>query len=462
MRSKGKPRFDVAALRRFAGDKVFARGEAYVERGQVEILAIEPGRVLAVVAGGEDYRTEVTGRGAGIGGECSCPAFERGFCKHMVAVALAANAAGGDAGATVDALPRIRAHLKAKGVDALVDMVVGFAERDRALFRKLDLAAAALAGDDKTVEARLRKAIDDATRVRSYVEYHAVPAWAAGVDAALDAVAELAAAGRAGVALALAQRAIDRIAAAIESVDDSDGYCGASLARARDIHLAAAGVARPDPVALARPYTGSRRRVPATSSTAPRGSTPRSWARKGWPSTAAWPPRRGRSCRRAPAGAARGGIRRTTPSRYRTPRSTSSTPSPSATAMSTCASPCAPRICRRRRTIRRWPSSACRRDAPTRRCGAPRKGCGCSRTARRTTGSCCSPPTCWRRPGGSPTPSRSCGGRSRSRRTPSCTSACARQAARRRARGRSRFSARGSWRTAPVARAVSSTSSSRS
>ena len=37
-----------------------------------------------------------------------------------------------------------------------------------------------------------------------------------------------------------------------ESIDDSDGECGALLERARDIHIRAARGARPDPLALAR------------------------------------------------------------------------------------------------------------------------------------------------------------------------------------------------------------------
>ena len=52
--------------------------------------------------------------------------------------------------------------------------------------------------------------------------------------------------------MALAERALDRIDRAMESMDDSDGECGARLERARDIHASAAGVARPDPLALAR------------------------------------------------------------------------------------------------------------------------------------------------------------------------------------------------------------------
>jgi uncharacterized Zn finger protein len=254
MISKDRPRFDVEALREHAGTKVFARGEAYHRDGQVQILAHEPRRVLAEVAGSEDYRTMLTGRGAEFGGECSCPAFEDwGFCKHMVAVALAANAAGRDAEAKgADTLARIRQHLKNKGIDALVEMILDLAERDAALFRKLELAATTTQADRRTLEVRLSKAIDDAMRIRDYIDYRAAPGWASGVDAVLDALAELASGAQAGLALELALRAVERIEQAVESIDDSDGHCSALLERASDIHLAAARTVKPEPVTLAR------------------------------------------------------------------------------------------------------------------------------------------------------------------------------------------------------------------
>jgi hypothetical protein len=75
MKAKDQSRFSIDAMRDLAGDKVFARGEAYHRGGQVQILAIEPKRVLAQVAGPKDYRTELTGRGGHVGSHCSCPAF---------------------------------------------------------------------------------------------------------------------------------------------------------------------------------------------------------------------------------------------------------------------------------------------------------------------------------------------------------------------------------------------------
>ena len=100
------PRFDVAMLRKSAGDKVFARGVEYHKDGQVEIISIDSARVLARVIGSEVYRSQLQGTGRKFSGECSCPAFsDWGFCKHLVATALAANDLG--PGALAEAANRL-------------------------------------------------------------------------------------------------------------------------------------------------------------------------------------------------------------------------------------------------------------------------------------------------------------------------------------------------------------------
>lgn len=254
MSAKKRDRFDIDALRKLAGDKVFARGEAYFGDEAVDILSLARERVLARVAGTEDYRVEIAGRGSAFRGDCSCPAFsDWGFCKHLVATALAANAVGarGDA-ESIDHLAGIRKHLKAKGIDALVAIIMEQAEQDTSLFRKLEIAAAAAQSDDKTLDARLRKAIDAAIRIRGFIDYREAASWAGGVDAALDTLAELASGGRGGLVLPLVERAIDRIEAAVASIDNSDGHCTALLERAQDIHLSCCRAVKPDPAALAR------------------------------------------------------------------------------------------------------------------------------------------------------------------------------------------------------------------
>jgi uncharacterized Zn finger protein len=252
MTAENVPRFDIAALKRLAGG-AFVRGEAYHRDGRVEILAVEPRRVLAQVAGTEDYRVNLIGKGETIKGECTCPAFhDYGFCKHMVATALGANEVDhGLQPESASALTRIRAHLADKPNGVLVGMIVELAERDRALFRKLEIASAADGADDKTLAARLGKAIDQATATRGYIDYGEAGGWAGGVDEALDALDALDC-RHDRLLLKLAERAIERIENAIESIDDSNGECTALLERARDIHIRAARSARPDPVALAR------------------------------------------------------------------------------------------------------------------------------------------------------------------------------------------------------------------
>lgn len=244
-------RFDVEAVRELAGDKVFARGQAYHRNGQVEIVQVDGRRVLAQVEGTEDYRTELTGGGSDIGGQCSCPAFDDSdFCKHMVAVALAANDENGER-ADDGAVDRIRAHLRAQEIETLIDMIFDFADRDPALFRKLDMAATAAGTDGKAIKTAVRRAIDEATRIRSFIEYRAMPRWSAQVEVVLDSLAALVPGGHAVPALELAEHALKRIEQAIGAVDDSDGYCGGLLYRARDIHIAAARAAGPDPINLA-------------------------------------------------------------------------------------------------------------------------------------------------------------------------------------------------------------------
>ena len=169
----------------------------------------------------------------------------------MVATALAANATGHAHEQSSGVLARIRAHLEDKSNGVLVAMIVELAERDPALFRKLEIASAADRADDKTLAARLGKAIDQATATRGFVEYGEAGGWAAGVDEALDPLEALDA-KRDRLVLKLAEHAIDRIETAIESIDDSNGQCGDLLERARDIHIRAARSARPNPIALAR------------------------------------------------------------------------------------------------------------------------------------------------------------------------------------------------------------------
>ncbi len=252
---KGDPlRFNVTALREVAGEKVFARGVAYHDDGQVEIIMIDRKRVLARVVGSEVYRAELTGIGAKFSGECSCPAFsDWGFCKHLVATALTANdLRPGEIERAAGRFTKIRDHLRAKGVEPLIEMIIGIAERDPALLEMLELAAAIDSTDDESLFAQLKKAITEATRTHGFVEYSKARDWSERIESVLDGIAPLVESGRATLTLQLLDHFFARMDTALDNMDDSDGGGGAVYAKACEIHIAACSQAKPEPVALAR------------------------------------------------------------------------------------------------------------------------------------------------------------------------------------------------------------------
>jgi uncharacterized Zn finger protein len=250
----GLPRFDVAALRDIAGEKVFARGAAYHEDERVEIATLDRTRILARVIGSEIYRCKLVGAGKKFSGECTCRAFsDWGFCKHLVATALAANDLGpGALEQAANRFARIRDHLRAKGVEGLVELVVGLAERDPALLNELELSADMAVADDATLFATFKKAITEATRTGGYVEYSETRTWILGIEVVLDRIAGLIENDRAALVLRLLDHFFVRMDQALGHMDDSDGGGGDVYARAREIHLAACLRVMPDPVSLAR------------------------------------------------------------------------------------------------------------------------------------------------------------------------------------------------------------------
>ena len=250
--SRTERRFDVDVLREKAGDKVYARGLAYFKSGAVTLTALDAKRATARVEGSEDYRSVLTGFGKIFESDCTCPAIENwGFCKHLVATALKANEAFGAGASIENADDRIAAYLIKQDKKALVTMLVELAERDEALYRRLDTASALTALSGDALETMMRKAIDGATRTGRYVEYREATGWAEGVDSALDALEPLAHGKDAKAVARLALHAIDRIEQALDSIDDSDGYCMGLMERCSDLHLTATLAAKPDPVALA-------------------------------------------------------------------------------------------------------------------------------------------------------------------------------------------------------------------
>lgn len=245
-------RFDVAALRDLVGDAVFRRGEDYARAGKVELLSDDGACLRARIAGTEVYRAKLRGAGGRFTGECSCPAFiDHGFCKHLVAAALAANAVAEGGAAVPDRIGAIRTYLRGLGAERLAEMLLDLAERDPALLDRLHLAASAASGDPDEVAERCRTALKRALRTGRFVEYGEAGAWTQGVLDLLDQLEDQIGCGQAKLVLEVVDDVFKGLPRALENVDDSDGGGSEIAERATDLHLAACEAARPDPVALA-------------------------------------------------------------------------------------------------------------------------------------------------------------------------------------------------------------------
>ena len=86
------PRLSEAVIRRHASSRSYQRGADYYERGAVLSLLRRGDQVLAAVEGSqyEPYRVRITlGPGGVVAADCTCPYDWGGWCKHIVAAALA-------------------------------------------------------------------------------------------------------------------------------------------------------------------------------------------------------------------------------------------------------------------------------------------------------------------------------------------------------------------------------------
>lgn len=249
--------FTRTRIEQLADERSFARGESYFEEGRVEGLVERNGTITATVAGNARYRVMLRAQGKQADFHCSCPVGADGaFCKHAVATALAWLAAaapaarrGTDAPEVVK-LDDLRPWLLSQPADQLADWLLDAAVADARLRERL-LRTAARAQSKGVDVASYRRAIDRATAVRGFIDYHEAHGFFTVLSDALAPLRELLAEGHAAAVLELAEHALRRVEALCEKVDDSDGGITIALEELQDLHLAAAQAAKPDPVALA-------------------------------------------------------------------------------------------------------------------------------------------------------------------------------------------------------------------
>jgi len=236
-----------------AGETTYARGATYAAEDRVRLLSIGPNRVRAEVAGSELYAVVLEGGGDDIWGDCDCPAYEdRGFCKHLVAVALAVNAASPEIAAkAAQSHDAMRAHLAGFGQDALIDRLMALAEQDSELWNKLELETAIASEDDETTYPRIAEAMDAAMDIGEFVDWRGAGTVADALREVVGQIDGLVEAGRGGLALRLLDRLFDGAPEVQEAVDDSDGDVGGAFHAARDLHLKVSLATCSDPKLLA-------------------------------------------------------------------------------------------------------------------------------------------------------------------------------------------------------------------
>lgn len=245
-------------LRELAGERYFARGEAYFDEGRVRGLTEYRGKLTARVAGTEDYRVKLWADGDDLGYSCSCPLGDDGeFCKHCVAVGLAwleeteAKGKRGRTGSSVATMEDVRALLERQDKSRLVEMLLNEALENESLRERLLLETARL-NPERVSLATYRHALKRAIRTGNYVAYAVTNSYARGIRRAAEALAVLLADGHAAEVVELTEYALAQLEESLGYVDDSNGRVGGVAFELQELHQRACRQAQPEPVALAR------------------------------------------------------------------------------------------------------------------------------------------------------------------------------------------------------------------
>ncbi len=237
-------------LARLAGERYFARGVGYFERGAVVDLVQTRNAISARVLGSEEYRVVLRPDRATLAWSCTCPLGEEGdFCKHAVATGLAWLERPEQDG---DDLAGVHAHLRSESRESLVEILVEQAANDPELRARLE-AAALRRGMPQNLKA-MKHAVNRAFAVRGFVDYRNMRAFIVRAESVMHLLRELLRDGRALEAAELAGYAMRRGIAAYARTDDSGGGFGETLRQLADLHLEVCRTAKPEPSAFAKDF----------------------------------------------------------------------------------------------------------------------------------------------------------------------------------------------------------------
>jgi hypothetical protein len=229
------------ALRTNAGQRIFERGEDYVR--YVHGLHLSGAAARASIQARRVYQVDLEWS-EGLSGSCTCPHHAEGaFCKHMVAVGLAA----------LDELPRpqvdgIDGALARLDAPALRHLVRELAHRDPAVARLVTVRAS----EESDATATLQAAVGDVLNPRGFVDYRRSFDVAAEAENLLDEMERHLDAGAAEAVRPALLRAVNELRTLAGASDDSAGVIGSACQRAADLHARSCREGAPDGMELAR------------------------------------------------------------------------------------------------------------------------------------------------------------------------------------------------------------------
>ncbi len=225
-------------LQRLAGAAAFDRGATYFRDGRVGELRQAGRKVFADVEGNESYTVTLIHTAQLFEGSCTCPASDNiDFCKHCVAAAMHYRSQRfrreqqlGGSGAD-----RLQAYLESLDKKELIDHLNEFIQADKVSFEAWSIRAdqALDVVDFKAVRKRITTAIPYNRQIYRYAQ---VRAYFARVAAVMDLLADVSATLTPEQLLTLCDYALQRIARALDTIDDSGGYRFESLERLAELH----------------------------------------------------------------------------------------------------------------------------------------------------------------------------------------------------------------------------------
>lgn len=213
-------------------DKILARGSDYYRSGSVLTLEYDGEEWVADVEGSEDYTVTVmlADNGEILDSTCDCPYYWGQYCKHQAAVfyALQKELRSGKTPAKAGKKKKLEDILKTLDKQALLTIILEFANRDKRIKEELLLRYAEKEDIEKSARGVIQSAINAAER-GGFVEYNDTRRALAGADTVLQMIDDQIESGDIFKAISLSIIVLEEMLNLYDYCDDSDGHLSSTI-----------------------------------------------------------------------------------------------------------------------------------------------------------------------------------------------------------------------------------------